>query len=36
MAKARQTIRIRVKRNGDTNKSYKPCGTCKGTGVVRK
>ena len=36
MAKAKQTVKIRVKRTGNGNGSYKPCGTCKGTGVVRK
>lgn len=30
-----QTIKIRVKRNGNGNGAYKACGTCGGTGVVR-
>ena len=34
MAHARQTIRIRVKRNGNGNGTFKPCGTCGGTGIV--
>lgn len=32
---AKQTIRIRVRRGSGGNGSYKPCGTCGGTGVVR-
>lgn len=31
----KQTIRIRVKRNGSGNGMLKACGTCGGTGVVR-
>ena len=30
----KQTIRIRVKRNSSGNGTYKPCGTCGGTGIV--
>lgn len=34
-AHGHQKIRIRVNRNGGGNGSFKPCGTCGGTGVVR-
>ena len=34
MARARQTIRIRVKK-GSGSGGYKACGTCGGTGVVK-
>lgn len=34
MGRARQTIKIRVKRTGSGNGSFKPCGTCGGTGIV--
>lgn len=34
-SRARQTIRIRVKRNGNGNNSFKPCSNCGGTGIVR-
>ena len=33
-ARARQTIRIRVKK-GSSNGPYKICGTCGGTGIVK-
>ena len=33
-SRARQTIRIRVKR-GSTNGPMKTCGTCGGTGIVK-
>ena len=36
MAKARQTIRVRIKKNGNNKSGLKPCGTCGGTGVVKK
>lgn len=32
---AKQTIKIRVKRNGGWDGAYRACGTCGGTGVVR-
>ena len=32
---AKQTIRIRVRRTGGNSGTYKPCGNCGGTGVVR-
>jgi len=32
---AKQTIRIRVRLTGGNNGTYKPCGNCGGTGVVR-
>jgi hypothetical protein len=35
MAKAKQTIKIRVKRTGTGGGTYKPCGTCGGSGVIR-
>lgn len=35
MAKAKQTIRIRVNRNSNGNGTFKVCGACGGTGVVK-
>lgn len=30
-----QTIKIRVKRNGNANGAFRACGVCGGTGVVK-
>lgn len=35
MAHATQTIKIRVKRNGSGNGTFKACGACGGTGIAR-
>ena len=38
MAKARQTIRVRIKKSqvGNAKSGLKPCNTCGGTGIVKK